>query len=59
VGLSAVSALGAAVRAGEALALVHAADADAAAQAVRAVQAAMHISDSAPAALPPVLETIT
>ena len=58
VGLSAVLALGAAVQAGETLALVHAADADAAALALRAVQAAMHISDSAPAALPPVLETI-
>jgi len=58
VGLSAVLPLGTAVAAGDALAVVHAASADAADGAVRAVQAAMHLGDAAPVATPAVLETI-
>ena len=48
VGLAQVLPLGAAVAAGEALAWVHAADVDAAAAALRAVQAAIDIGDDAP-----------
>jgi thymidine phosphorylase len=59
VGLSAVLPLGTAVAAGDALAVVHAASADAADAALRAVQAAMHLGEAAPAAAPPVVETIS
>ncbi|MBP6766080.1 MAG: thymidine phosphorylase [Rubrivivax sp.] len=59
VGLQAVLPLGAAVAAGDTLAMVHAASADAADVALRAVQAAMQIGDVAPAVAPVVVETIT
>jgi thymidine phosphorylase len=58
VGLSAVLPLGAAVAVGEPMAVVHAAGADAAEAAVRAVQAAMQINSTAPQWQPPVLETL-
>ena len=58
VGLSQVLPLGAAVSAGQALAVVHAASDDAAHAAVRAVQQAITLADAAPAPAPLVLATI-
>ena len=58
VGLSEVLAPGAAVRAGEALARVHAASAGDADAAVREVRAAMPVVDTGPAAVPLLLETL-
>jgi thymidine phosphorylase len=52
VGLAEVLALGACVNAGAALAVVHAASVDAAAQAVRAVQAAVTLGGAAPTPQP-------
>jgi thymidine phosphorylase len=52
VGFSAVLPLGQAVQAGQALALVHAADASSAQQAVRALQAAIAVADAAPGVTP-------
>jgi thymidine phosphorylase len=57
VGFSQVLGLGAAVRPGDALARVHAADAGAAALAVQAVQAAMVVADTAPPPASVVLES--
>ena len=59
VGLSALVGLGAAVRAGDPLCLVHARDATAGAQAQRAVLAAYSIAGQAPASGPVVLERIS
>ena len=58
VGLAAVAAPGEAVRAGQPLAWVHAADAAAADAAVRAVQAALPLADAPPPAAPLVLERV-
>jgi thymidine phosphorylase len=60
VGLSHVQPLGAALQAGEPLARVHAASAEDAAQAVRALLAAFHVGDGArlPAAAPVVWESV-
>ncbi|MDP1650045.1 MAG: thymidine phosphorylase, partial [Rubrivivax sp.] len=58
VGLAAVLAPGAAVQAGDALALVHAASTDDAETAVRAVAAAMPVGDQPPAAAHWLLETV-
>ncbi|MDP2008092.1 MAG: thymidine phosphorylase [Rubrivivax sp.] len=58
VGLAAVAALGAAVRSGEPLAWVHAADEAGAARAIAAVQQAMQIADAAPAMTPLIVETV-
>ena len=58
VGLAGIVGRGAVVQAGEPLAWVHAADANAAAAAVTAVQQAMSIADAAPPPLPLILETI-
>ena len=59
VGLSAVLPLGAAVVAGQPLATVHAADADTAQAALRALQQAMSVADAAPAASAVVLEIVS
>jgi thymidine phosphorylase len=59
VGLSAVLPLGRAVQAGEPLAIVHAASADAADEAVATVLAALRVEDSAATIGPAVLEHIT
>ena len=58
VGLAALQPLGSAVAACDALAVVHAADEDAAAAAVAAVQAAFTIGDSAAAEAPLIVERI-
>lgn len=58
VGLSAVVAPGSTLRAGEALAWVHAADEAGAAQAIATVQQALRLADSAPAARPLIVETV-
>jgi thymidine phosphorylase len=58
VGLADVLPPGAAVSTGEALAIVHAAGEDAAAAAVRAVQAAMAVADAAPAPVPVVHDVV-
>jgi thymidine phosphorylase len=58
VGLAAVRPPGAAVRAGEPLMRVHAADDGSAAAAVAAVQAAVTIADAAPPPAPVVIETL-
>ncbi|MBA4174972.1 MAG: thymidine phosphorylase [Leptothrix sp. (in: Bacteria)] len=58
VGLARMAALGAAMRAGEALAWVHAADESAAARAIAAVQAAVVLDDRPPPAPPLVVETV-
>jgi len=55
VGLAAVQPLGVRLAAGETLALVHAATAEAAAAASAAVQAAFTLADMAPPVLPPLL----
>ena len=59
VGLSAVAARGAHRRAGDALAVVHAADEASAAEAVAAVQRAMGLVDLAPDAWPLVAEMVS
>ena len=53
------SAAGAAVQAGEPLAMVHAANEEAAAAAVAAVQQAVRLADEPPAALPLVAEIVS
>jgi thymidine phosphorylase len=58
VGLAAVRPRGAAVAAGEPLAVVHAAHEAAADEAVRALQAAFTLADAAPARLPAVQAVI-
>jgi thymidine phosphorylase len=58
VGFAAVQALGQAVKAGEALAFVHAADEAAAQQAIASYQAAVSIGVAAPAATPLVAEQV-
>ncbi len=59
VGLSAVASRGAHVRAGDALAVVHAADGASADEAVAAVQRVMRLDDVAPEALPLVVEMVS
>jgi thymidine phosphorylase len=59
VGLAAVRAPGEAVRAGEPLAWVHAADAGSAAAAVQAVRQALPLADAPPTPQPLVLERVT
>lgn len=58
VGFAAVQPLGQAVKAGEALAFVHAADEAAAERAIASYQAAVLIGDAAPAATPLVAEQV-
>ena len=58
VGLSDVAALGDKVAKGDPLATVHARDGDAAAEAARAVRAALSIGEAAPAAAPAVIERL-
>lgn len=58
VGFAAVQPLGLAVKAGEPLALVHAADEAAAGRAIASYQAAVQVADAAPSATPLVAEQI-
>lgn len=58
VGFAAVQPLGAAVKAGEAIAVVHAADEAAAERAIASYQAAVQLADAAPAATPLIAEVI-